>query len=706
MAPKRPKSAKNKKAAPAPEAPNAANASVNQNDFDQVVEERRIKDVSSARSMYNRFVQDDELRSRTVAQTRNQLEGGRPRDPATMEADGTSWQTNVNFGDAQAQRDQTLLPFWKSIMDVPHKAVFDIDLKTPRLEKFKNAFSECFDEFLADWSSGHQIEFMKFAKNFVDMGPGIPQWTDPDSPRWKSVNVSRIYWPKDCQMNQEEWEVVALTRTMSASEMYRKVKDPHSESAGWNLNALKAAIVQSKDGAEAPDWRDYTKISDQLVNNDIAISTPFQPMEMVWLYVKQFSGKIGCYVFSRQSGVDEFVFRDEEYADDYKHILGPVWYDTGTDGMIHSIKGFGIKNYFFSALLNRMKSRYVDGGIMSLGVNFQYNNDNVPSESPPVEQYGPFTIFPSGITQLAIYPQLQGAGGVIEMLSGNQTQNNSIYKQQEKQIEDSDTATQANILANLQGAMASSSAAIFLSQVGDNIFTEQVRRLRKRGNKDKDAVKFVKRMRQRGVPDMVIFDADIRVKTGANASNASPAMRAQMFQQDLALMNLPGVNGRWFLEQLIANKYGAYAVDQALLPEGQDSAPEQRRQARMENVMFGQGQPMEVVDSDAHFEHIEEHLNPLEGIIGKHQQGQQTPGAQAGQSALTPEEATALALGVEHTGEHMGHLQQDGTMKAQFQQVAPRFRMVQSAARGILMQMKQQSQENALQNQQQGASVG
>ncbi len=683
---------------PITSAPDKPKVMASQNDFDGIEEERRIRDVSSARTIYNRFVQDDTLRSMTAAQVRGQLEGNRPRDPQEMINEGTAWETNVNFGDAQAARDQTLLPFWKRVMDVPNKAVFDIDLKTPALDKFKKAFSECFDEFLADWSSGHYIEFMKFCKNYVDFGPGIPQWTDPDSPRWTSINVNRVYWPKNTQMQTKEWEVVALTRDMSASEMYKKIKDKKSADAGWNIDALKTAIVQCHSASPTPDYRDYTKVSDQLVNNDIAISTPFQPLETIWLYVRQFSGKIGCYVFTRSQGVDDFLFSDFNHADDFKHILGPVWYDTGTDGMIHSIKGFGIKNYYFSALVNRMKSRYVDSGIMSMGVNFQYDNENTPTESPPVEQYGPFTVFPTGLKQLAVYPQLQGASGVIEMLMGNQNQNNSIYRQQEKQIENSDTATQANILANLQGEMASSSAAIFLSQIGDNVFTEQVRRLRKRGNTDKDAVKFVKRLRDRGVPDKVIFDADMRVKAGANASMFSPALRAQMFQQDLALMNMPGINGRWFLENLIANKYGAYAVDQALLPLGQDSAPEQRRQAEIENVMFGQGAPMQVAQSDAHFEHVQEHLKPLTALVGKAEQGNAQGALQQNGPQLSPEEATALMLGVEHTGQHMGYLQQDDTMKAQFQQVLPIFRKVQASAKGILTQMQAAAQQQQAQN--------
>src|SRR5690606_29333449 len=109
-------------------------------------------------------------------------------------------------------------------------------------------------------------------------------------------------------------------------------------------------------------------------------------------YVKQFNGKIAAYAFTQQGGVEDFLFKDEDYAEKFQHCLGAVWYNTGTDSMVHSIKGFGIKNYFFSNLQNRTKSRFIDSATFSFGMNFQRSEDNVPDESPPVENYGPVTI--------------------------------------------------------------------------------------------------------------------------------------------------------------------------------------------------------------------------------------------------------------------------------------------------------------------------
>ncbi len=683
-----------------PEAPSKykpAKAASAKSDFEQVSDGRRIADVDSARTIFNRLEADNILRSETIAQTRNQLEGGRPYDPKLMEQNGTAWQSNVNFGQAQATCERVILPYHKMINDVPHKAAFIVDESTPQKSRYEACLAECFDAFLYDWGAGYDLNFRRFASNLVKYGPGIAQFCDYESPRYSTVNVERIYFPKNCHMCPDEWEVVALVKDMSATELYSKIRDKktseRSHMAGWNTEAIKAAIVQTQGGTNVFNGMDYTRLSDMLVNNDLSVSTPFQPLPCVWLYVKQFpkgdeeEGKIGCYVFTKTAAssgdTNDFLFKDEDGAESYRHIFGSVWYDTGVDGMVHSIKGFGIKNYFYSALANRMKSRFVDAATVSMGMNFQYADNNTPDETPPVENYGPFTIFPTGLTQLGVYPALQGAQGVLEMLEQNQAENNSQYRQNQLQIAESDTATQANILANQQGQVTEAQASTFLSQFGENILAEQFRRLRMKGSKDKDAKKFQQRLRAKGVPDQVIHESEIRVRTGANAGMANPVLRTQIFQEGLALSRLPGVNGRWFLENLIANKYGSDAVVHALLPEGEASEPVQRRQAMMENVDFGQGVPLTVAPSDAHFEHIEEHLKPLAGILQQYEQTQQ----------VAPEQAATLAITIEHAGMHMTYLSQDQTMKQEFASIKGQFSLIQSMTRGILTQLKAQQQQ-------------
>ena len=654
-----------------------------------------MKDVASARQIYNKFVIDNAQRSQTFAMVRNQLEGGRPFDPQLLKDQGASWQTNVNFGDAQASRDRTLLPYWKMVNDVPHKAAFTIRVNSPKVDEYQVAMAEAYDDYLVDRGAAYQIEFMNFASNFVNFGPGIVQWRDKMDPRWSCVNVQRIYFPKNGRMNPDEWDVVALVADMSPSELYIKVKDKaskkRSEYQGWNIKAVEKAIAQFKDGTTWPNPYDATRWQDMYTNNDIYVTSQFQPLQLVWLFVRKFDGSISAQVFTQQGGIEEFLFEDENYAEKFRQILGPVWYDTGSDSMIHSIKGFGVKNFYFSLLVNRMKSRFVDAGTFSLGINFQRDQENVPDEAPPIENYGPMTVFPTGMKQLSVYPQIQQAASMIGLLEGNRDKNNSLYRdQQQSDIADTDTAKQAEILASMQADATQASASIFLAQYGENVIAEEVRRLRTRGNTCEDAVKWVKRLKAAGVPEEIIFiteGIDVIVTTGANAGLASPAMRTQAFKEGMALSQLPGVNGMWFLKNFLANRYGSNAVkpDNALMPEGAQSQPAQRHEAKIENASFGQGMELPVAPEDAHFEHVQEHLAVAVPVAQKYRATGQ----------VSPEEASALIITLEHAGQHMQYLSQDETMKAQFQQVNGPFREAQSVARGILMQSNKQGNPQA-----------
>lgn len=650
-------------------------------------DQRRIRDVASARAIYDRFVLDSSLRIRTINEVRAQLEGGLPYDQSKLEAQGAGWQTNVNFGDAQAARDRTLLPYWKLVHDVPHKIAVDIDTANPNATRWSIAFAEAFDDFLEDWGADYFVQYMSFAKNFVDFGPGVVQWEDYDSPRFSAVNVQRIYFPKNARMSPSQWDIVAMVRDVSPSELYLRIKDQKarktSKDAGWNLDAVEEAIYQAMYGNSKRDPRDMTRVQDDIVQNDVTVASIFEPLQLVWLYVRQFTGEIGCYVFTRQGGVEDFLFENASYCEDFRHLLGAVWYDTGNDGLIHSIKGFAVKNCANSKLTNRMKSRMVDSATMSFGINFQ-RGEEMPDEAPPIENYGPVNIIPNGLTQVGIYPRLQEGMAVIETLSQNQAENNALYRQQQQSlIQKSDTATQANILAGMSGELTESSASIYLSQVGENVFSECVRRLRKKGNTCKDAKAFVRRLRDKRVPDEVIFDTEIRVKAAATAGLSSPMMRAQKSQMLLQMMNVPGVNGRVALEEYFASNFGSQFAARVLLPEGAQSNPQQRRAALLENMAFGQGTPLPVDQADAHFEHAEEHLKPMGTIAGQFMQTQQ----------ISPEQGAALLIGIEHAGQHMAMLKQDNTQADKFQALWPAFSQIQTIAKGVIQFLQQQQQE-------------
>ncbi len=159
-------------------------------------------------------------------------------------------------------------------------------------------------------------------------------------------------------------------------------------------------------------------------------------------------------------------------------------------------------------------------------------------------------------------------------------------------------------------------------------------------------------------------------------------VRSWMPATGLALSKLPGINPMWFLKNYLAYKFGAESIQpgQALMAEGAESMPAQRRQAEMENFVFGQGGNLPVAPEDAHFEHLQEHLKPLAQIEEQFKQTGQ----------LDPAQLVAMTITLEHSAQHMAYLQADESMKEEFQQIVPGFRALQNTAKQILSVIQKQ----------------
>lgn len=652
------------------------------------VPERRIKNVESARSVYNAFARDNRKRLSVFAQVSNQLEGGRPRDPAQLERNGESWQANVNFGDASASYDRIYLPYWKMAHDVPNKIATTVHTQSPDGDRWAKAMSESYDLFLDDWGSDYFCQFMLFTADFVKFGPGYVNWPDGSTPRFRHTRVESILFPKRTKSNPDTWTVVAIEDELTVSDIWDKLRTPQRSNrasyAGWNRKALQRALALMSDASAgaATSNDDFTRLQDEIVSNDIALSCQWAPLEIVRLFVKEYSGDICCYIFAKNDEVKDFLYESKTFAKSFRNIIGPVFYSLGRGGLIHTIKGFAVKNYYFSMLINRMKSLTMDAGIMAMAMNFQRTGE-APDEQPPIENYGSVNIFPPGLSQMTIYPQLAQGQAIVEMLERNQSENNAMYREQRQQIQDTDTATQANLLASMANEMGTATNSIYLAQLGENLHSECFRRLRQKGSTDPDAVKFVRRCRERGVPLNVIHDAEVTVKTGASASTANAMVRDAIFRELMPLASTPGFNGRWIRENYVANKLGAQAVSKALLPEGAESEPMARKMAIVESSLFGQGIPLPVDPNEAHFEHIDEHLKPMEQVVMAFKKTQK----------ISPEQAVLLVTSAPHVEQHLQFLRQDETRRGAYKAVWSRFSLVTSITNGIAAKLqKGQSQ--------------
>lgn len=646
--------------------------------------DRRIADCGQARELYTRLYLENQLRAQSFAQVRNQIEGGRPFDPDSLIRNGEAWRTNVNFNDARSAFRRVSMPYWKMVHEVPRKISVQVRTQAPEVEIWNVAIAQAFDMFLDDWGQDYFMQFSGFCDDYVMYGTGHTMWSDEKTPRFQWMPSIQILMPKRTKSDVDKWELICLKREMTADELLKHVRDQktsaRSKEMGWNPDMVNQAIRMAAPGPASTRYFDPNFWQDMIVSNDLVIGGVWPPVQIVDVWASSHDGKsIRHYILTEKSDVPDYLYEADEPVDSFRKLFGTAFYNVGSNGLYHSIKGFGVMNYYYATAINRTKCRALDAGTFSAGMNF-VKGDNTPEEAPPVENYSMINLFPPGLQQLQYYPQLGALTELIGMMSQNQSENNFTYNEPQKDIADTKTARQAVILADIANEMSTAGSSIFLSQYGGNIFAECVRRLRGAG--DPDARKFQARCKELGVPLEVITNQEKfewTVKTGASPTTASPVAREQIGTALMGMMNLPNMNARAILEFRIANLTGADGVNRFLLPEGQNSDPRSVREAMMENGDLAQGMPLPVDPNDDHVGHLPVHLQPLMQI------------AQAIQSKqkIDPSHLMALQLGMAHCQQHLQFLSGNEAERQQYKALNAQFLQIQSVTQGVIQRLAQ-----------------
>jgi hypothetical protein len=561
---------------------------------------------------------------------------------------------------------------------------------SPDTPKWNVALAECFDDFLDDWGEDYQMQFSGVADDLIMFGAGHPMFTDCQSPRYIWAQTTQVMFPRRTKISTDKWELVVIKREMTASELIEKVRDDktkkESERCGWNGEAVMKAIQLAAPQSQQTRFLDPNYFQDIIVSNDLVIGGVWPPIQVVDIWAKNRDGTIQHSIFTERADVGNYLYDQKDAADTFRDIFGSIFYGAGANGMIHQVKGFGVLNYYYATAINRMKCKALDAVGMTMGLNF-VKEDNTPDGTPPVENHSFLNIFPKGLNPITVYPQLAPAMGLMKELQNNQNENNSNYSEAgvQQNIAEAQTKGQADILANIGSEMESAQTAVFLSQMG-RLFAQQFKRLCESPN-DPDAKKFRERAMALGVPKEV-FSAKVekRVKTGASPNMASPMVRAQIAQNLMQMIYpLPGANRRAIEEFYVANLTGSEGVNQFLLPIGVNSDPRARREAMMENNDLASGIPLPADPSDAHVEHVDEHLKPLEMLAKGAQQGR----------PLGPDQLISFKMVLPHVQEHMNYLVNDETKAEIYKQLNARVAAVTAIANGIETRMARAQRNGA-----------
>lgn len=650
--------------------------------------DRKLGSPEKAASFWNTLWRNGDARRKSYATVLNQLNGGRPFEPNELVKSGQGWRCNVNFRDAQSTLEYVLVSYWRMVHDVTSLAVVTIhDDNLPSADKYEQVFQKNFDRFVEEWGSEYVRNYLLFSLNHTAFGAGTVMYPDQDSPRWEAMRFEDVVVPERTKASVDAFEVVGVRQEMTISELWERIRTPEaktaSESRGWSVSAIRKVLWDAMHKNQKPDNDDYARIEDEIRNNSLACSAEAGSIDVVHLFTREFDGKI-CRVIL-PIGQDHEVYLFDDYTvpkrfTKMSEALYTVFFEAG-NGLFYGSKGFGVKNYGLSLTLNRLKSRAVDRTLID-GLNFRDLEEG--RESYPITNVGPFTFLPRGVEQVPSYPTGKSILETISMIEMGQMGNNARFRDQSQQVAKVDTATQANLLAGIQSQIDTAGATLYLTQLARGIYSEQFRRLRRKGNTDPDAKLFRKRCLKE-MPEEVFYDAEISVRTGADPSLSSAQLRASVAGQAMQMMTNRNIDDRRATEMWVANSLGPNAVKRLLVPEEELDDPQSIRAAMLENAALGDGMPIPVSRHDKHEIHAEVHIGAGEQITQAFQE----------RGTMDPSSLAVFQTLIPHVDQHMAYLKADKLKQALFQELNPRWTQLKAIAEGMFAQVQKMEEAAA-----------
>lgn len=669
----------------------------------EMTKERRVGTAESAHSLFTKLKRSNSERERAFALIENQLNGGRPFDPAKLAELGQSWRCNVNFGDASSALEQALVSYWRLLHDTTNLLAVEIHDDHPDKERWARTIQHNFNRFIDDWADEYVRNYLLFSRNHLVTGVGAVIFPEENSARWEVVRTGSVLVPKRAMASSTKQDLVIIRQELTISEVWERIRTfeakKASQTRGWKVGNLQELLYRVLNhGRHSNDQSDLLKMEDSMRNKSMELSEEFLPVPVFHILVKEWDGKVSKMILGENEEDLGLLFDDHGTAfrsETISEAVSFVFFEVG-NGLFHGVRGFGHKNYQTSNIQNRLKCRFVDRTAIE-GLNFKDKSEGART-TIPIANMGGINILPNDLEQVPSYPGTSSIPEALNMLQETINWTNARYRDQSQQVADTETATQARILANLQSQVEVSNATLYLKQFANNIMAKQLERLMRKGNRDEDAKVFRERCTKDGaIPVEAFHRLEMTVKTGADPAKSSAAVQLEMAHMLLQLQGNPYVDQYAATEALVEYGAGSSSVKRFVKPEDELENPSSKRLAKLENTSLGDGVPLDAVQTDQHVVHIQVHMEPLLGMIGNAQMmeegmaGMPSEGGMPRQPSLNQEQIIALETTLPHIEQHLDFLKMDKYQEAAYQQLWAQFKELESTAKGMIGKIEEKA---------------
>lgn len=595
--------------------------------------ETRLRDVKSAVSIFHTLLKADEGSAVNRARIDGMFDGSAPYDSRQLAASGQSLKTNLNFGEAQR------------LLDVALSAYVDLYSSLERLVEVRSTVGERSEsipkeDIVADelthlfrsWPEFHS-SYLRLCTTFLKHGVGIAYFESPDDWRFRVGGFTDILIPRQTPASENAVDIAIGRRDYHLHELHKFIRDEKAAQAvGWNVAEVKRVMLKNvrttgRGHTNLGTLTDYEALQAEIKNNDIytGIQNPTVPLLHFW--VRELDGSVSHFIASENDPQD-FLYRKISRYEKPEQAYVFFTNGVGSNGTYHSVRGLGQRIFSHVQTSNRLRCQMIDGAMLSSSVMIQPENQRSLDELS-FTFYGAYAVMSPNVRIVekaipnlsqSVVPALQDLTQQLALntdtVSPYGPQQSSPYRNQMQVVADMDVATR------LSGA----SLNLFYAS-WTRLMREMVRRVVTTKKRDALLKDFYNRCAARGVEEAFIRKLDVtRTKAVRSIGNGSMANRLVALRE---LQNISGqfddVGRRNLTRDIVATRVGHDMANRYAPAAMEDRPTVDLKIAFFENQQMQSGQPVPVIASELHGQHLQVHVPLLQQIIEGLNVGQVDP---------------------------------------------------------------------------------
>ena len=662
--------------------------------------ETRLKDVKSAVGLFATLLKADEKSAVNRARIDSMFDGAAPYSQSQLAASGQGLKTNLNFGEAQRLLDISLSAY----VDLYSSLERLVEVKSTTGEKSEqgpkeDVVAEELTNLFRRWPEFHS-SYLRLCTQFIKHGVGIAYFDSPDDWKFRVGGFADILIPRQSPASENGIDIAIGRRQYHLHELYHFIKNEKAaKSVGWNVDEVKRVMLDNvktsgRSYQSGTTYSDYEALQAEIKNNDLYTGIQNPTVDVLHYWVREMDGSVSHYISAETSPKDFLYKKVSRYASPEQAYIF-FSYGVGSNGTYHSVRGLGQRIFSHVQTSNRLRCQQIDGAMLGSAVMIQPENQRSLDELQ-FTFYGAYAVMSPNVRIVekaipnlgtAVQPALQDLSQQLALntdtISTYGPNQGSPYKNQMQVVADMDVATR----------ISGSTLNLFYAS-WTRLMREMVRRVVQTKRPDAAIKDFFARCEKRGVDADFIKKLDVeQTKAVRSIGNGSYANRL------VALRELQGISGQFddvgrrnLTRDIVSTRVGHDLADRYVPAQDSERPTVDTKIAYLENQQLQQGQPVPVVSSELHGQHLQLHVPLLQQIIEAIDGGQADP-----QQALP-----ALQALYQHISETAQFAAGDPALQATVAQTKQVLQYAEEAINNTMKALEKIQREQA-ENMQEGA---